>query len=146
MDESPAPPHVRSPASAGVLTATYSVLVVTAYMSVGLLSLLGMRRSPGVLYAVLILITLTLYVHLARSQPAYFVRVASGAAIIGSALCSAVNSLAVTSSPLKVFTVMLVLNIVMASLAGTLFALKQLKPPANNRIWTPPASGRDNQG
>ena len=59
------------------LIATYSLLVVTAYMSFGLLSLLGVTRSPGVGSAVVILTTLVLYVHLARSQPVHFVRVAS---------------------------------------------------------------------
>jgi hypothetical protein len=121
----------------GALIATYSLLVVTAYMSFGLLSLLGVTHSRAVTSAVVILTTLVLYVHLARSQPVHFVRVASGATIIGSALCSAVNSLGVISSPLKVFMTVLLLNAVMASFVGTLYGLWHLKPPANNR-WRGP--------
>jgi hypothetical protein len=136
MDESPAPPQVRPPASVAVLTATYSLLVVTAYMSFGLLSLLGVTRSRGVASAVVILTTLVLYVHLARSQPVHFLRVAIGATIIGSALCSAVNSLGVISSPLMVFMTVLVLNSVMASSVGALYGLRH-QPPANNRSRGP---------
>jgi hypothetical protein len=119
------------------LIATYSVLLVTAYMCVALLSLLGVTHSRGALFAVLIVATLVLYVYLARSRPANFVRVAGGTTIIGSALCSAVNSVGAISSPLTVFVTLVVLNSAMASLAGTLYALGHLKPPANNR-WRGP--------
>jgi hypothetical protein len=137
MNQVPAPPEVRPPPSVAVLIATYSVLLVTAYMCVALLSLLGVTQSRGALFAVLILTTLVLYVHLARSQPVHFLRVAIGTTLIGSALCSVVNSLGVISNPLKVFMTMLVLNSVMVSLVGTLYSLRHLKPPANNR-WRGP--------
>jgi hypothetical protein len=133
-----APQAKPTPPSVAVLIATYALLVVTAYMCFPFVAvLLGVRLSRTILMPVVALTILVLYVHLARSYPDQFLRVAIGSTVVGSALCSAVNSVAPGASSLKVVLMMLVINSTMVSLVGTLLGLGQLKPPANHRSRGP---------
>jgi hypothetical protein len=79
---------------------------------------------------------LVLYLHLVRSQPGRYLRVATGVAIAASVLCAVISSIPTgvkAPKPATVFVATLMLNFAVASLVGTLSGMRHLKPPANNR-------------
>src|SRR5215469_5244347 len=149
--ESPAVP-VQAEQSLLNLIAWYSiglvVVYVVGYACAGFLAMIvftvlhpKQAFNPEAIPPVTVLLIsiaapLVLYFHLARKQPGKFLRVAAAVAIAASFLCTAISYILADTrlpKPATVFVTTLVLNFTIASCAGTLSGLRQLKPPANNR-------------
>jgi len=133
----PEPHQVKPRRSLATSIVAYSLVVATAYMCLGLLYMLGVTRSPAVQFVLASLTLLFIYAHLAHAHSDRFLAGAIGTTLAGSALCSLIDALGTNAKPLKTFVTFVVLNAVIGSLVGTLYGLRQLKPPANNR-WRGP--------
>jgi len=129
--------EVKAPPSFVALIARYSFFLAVAYLSLLVLAIFGLARSPVLLMAVATVPTFLVFLHLARHHQSDYSWAAVGIAAVGSMLSAGISAIDLSSKPITVLLATAVLNCAMASLAGTLNAMRHLEPPSNNR-WRGP--------